>query len=817
MSTKKMKGIAFLSVFFIVLLISSLAFGAKATLENIRIGVHKDFKRIALDLSSIPQYNIEKVGAFLSITLRETNIKGDLPKIKYYSDNLIKNYSIKKVDNNTIVNFYFKSNFRYSPGINRNPDIIFVDIYPKPTGTNVTPVREAVQPSLTRVANTLITEGDKWGNGIFNSFFFYFDKDPTWMVKSGRLNLVVSHSELALSATSSFTVYLNGIPIKSIKLDESNKLKSTIKIPLPIENIKNGSNEILVKAYLRSLADPCQDIDNPGIWFKVHKESIVHLEYVLRKDLTLKDYPVPFFESPLTSPLKSIILLPNNPKPVEIMGALSIIADWGERAPYTTFFPTITYPNSLTLENKNRHIIYISAWDNMSPTFQKLISKHIGGIPENGKSYIGILTSPYNSYKKFLYITGVEEKDLIRGIKVLLMEKSRKQLVKNPSTVDNKITLKEGKIIPFEGDYLTFRDLKYENILLEGAFHQVAHLYYEVPTAWKLKPGAYIKLYFKHAVTLSPEKSILTIKLNDTPISSIRLTPKNADGGEIYIPLTKEILKNRYFDLEFDGYLDLDVKDCTRIYPEAAWILIKGDSILYLPHTIAPYKFSLEYLPNLYIKHQKIDDTNIIFLDTPRKSLLNILGTIIASWGSRLRGYTMPNVEFMEGRSGEIKKLEKQKNIFIGNPHSFLNTIYPELVKYDKTSERYISDKYTLLPEFTKDATLFQLTRKYNSPATIIYETKEFYPTPQYLKNISFWNKVGRLKGTLTLVSHVGNVVSFEEKKEVEQGYTSKLEKYLDFLKRIGRRRAITTILITLILLSTLFVMYVVYRERKNR
>ncbi len=809
-----------LCIIFIFVLFSSLSFAENKIVQSIRIGVHKNFRRVAIDLNNIPQYNIEKIGTLLSITLKDTILDNNVQKIKYYNDTLVKSYVVKEKGTDLNIIFYFKSKFKYTPGINRNPDILFIDVYPtkeKEEGVPTKP-KKINPPSTIKVSNTLLTDTDKWGSGIFNSFFFYFTQDPTWLIKYAKLNLVISHSELALSSTSSFTVYLNDVPIKSVKLDATNKLKTTITIDLPIKNIKPGSNELLVKTYLRSLADPCQDIDNPGIWFKVHKESLIHIEYILKKDLSLADYPVPFFEPPLTSPLKSVILLPNNPKGAEIMVALSIISDWGEKAPYTVFFPTITYMDSLTLENKNRHIIYISTWDNMSPSLQKLILKHIGGAPETNKSYLGIIPSPFNSYKKLLYITGLTKKDIIRGAKALIMEKSKKQLRKNPSIIDDKITLKEGKIIPFEGDYLTFRDLQYENILLEGAFHQVAHIYYEVPTAWKLKNGAYIKLYFKHAITLSPEKSILTIKLNDTPISSIRLTPKNADGGEVYIPLTKEILKNRYFDLEFDGYLDLDVKDCTRIYPEAAWILVKGDSVLYLPHTIAPYKFSLEYLPTLYINQQKIDDTHIIFLDKPRKILLNILSTLIASWGSRLKGFTMPNVEFIsEANKDAIKKLENQKNIFIGSPRSFLNTIYSGLVKYDKKEDRYISEKYALLPEFTKNATLIQLVRKYNNPATIIYETKDFYPIPQYLNNISSWPKIGKLKGTLTLVSHMGNVVSFEEKKKKETGYTGKLEKYLDFLKKIGRRRAIISILIALIGLSTLFVIHVLYRERKNR
>ncbi len=819
---KKKKSLLLFFCFTLILMyiLTSISFAKEIQIKSIRIGVHKNFRRIAIDLNGIPKYEIEKSRTLLSVVLKNVSISDNVPSVKYYDDSLIKYYKLIKVNDNTIINFYFKSNFKYIPGINRNPDILFIDAYPKKTTTpQIQSSKNPILSSSVKVSNILATDTDKWGNGIFNSFFFYFTQDPSWIIKSGKLNLVISHSELALSSTSSFTVYLNGVPLKSVKLDDSNKLKTTITVTLPVKNIQKGSNEILVKSYLRSLADPCQDIDNPGLWFKIHKESIIHLEYVLKKDLGLKDYPIPFFEPPLTSPLKSIILLPTDPSPSEIMAALSIVADWGEKAPYTTFFPTITYTNSLTQENKNRHMIYISTWDNMAPSLKKLISKHIGGTPEEKKSYLGIITSPFNSYKKLLYITGLSKEDLTRGVKALIIERSKKQLIKNPSVMDDKVVLKEGKTIPFEGDYLTFRDLNYENILLEGAFHQVTHLYYEIPTAWKLKNGAYIKLYFRHAVTLSPEKSILTIKLNDTPISSVRLTPKNADGGEIYIPLTKEILKNRYFDLEFDAYLDLDVKDCTRIYPEAAWILIKGDSVLYLPHTIAPYKFSLEYLPTLYINNQKIDDTHIVFLDKPRKILLNILSTFIASWGSRLKGFTMPHVEFISHADQEvIKKLEKQKNIFIGTPKSFLNTIYPDLVIYDKTTNRYISEKYTLLPQFTKDATLIQLVRKYNNPATVIYEKDDFYPISQYLTNISFWPKLGKLKGTLTLISHTGNVVSFEEKKrEKEEGYAGKLEKYLDFLKKIGRRRAIITLLILFILLSTLFVIHVIYRERKNR
>ncbi len=823
------KKIAIWIIFGLILFIlinSTIGLAKNKLIKNIRIGIHEGFRRIAIDVSAIPSYNVEKYGKNLYVVLKDTDIDPRVQKIKYYNDPIIGNYVIKQGKNTTTINFSIKKDFLYKADVTVNPNIVFIDIYPtniKPTpspaitkktsNTALPPISSGI-----RVSNMILTEKDKWGNGIFNSFFFYFDSDPNWVVKNGKINLVISHSDIVLSSTSSFTVYLNSIPIKSVKLDSSNKLKTNITIDLPINNLIKGTNEILVKAYLRSLADPCQDIDNPGIWFKIHRESIVHLEYILKSNLTIKDYPVPFFEPPLVSPLKSIILLPNKIVPSEIEAAYSIIANWGEIAPYSQFYPVITPLNALTQSDKNKHIIFIGLWDNIPANIRNLIKNHIKTEPLEGKSYIGIIQSPYHSKKRLLYIVGKTSKDIIRGVKALLMVNSRKQLTKNPSVIDSKVVLEEEKVLPFEKDYITFRDLGNDNILLEGAFHQSKHIYYEIPTAWKLKNGAYMKLYFRHAVTLSPVKSILTITLNDTPISSVKLIEKNADGGEVYIPLTKEILRNKYLDIGFDAYLDLDVKDCTRIYPESAWILVKGDSILYLPHTIAPFKFSLKFLPNLYIENQKIDNTHVIFTKTPNRTLFRILGIIIASFGSRLQGFTMPKVEFLEEASNEvIKRIEKQKNIFIGSPRSFLNSLFKNLVFYNRAEDRYISKEYTLIPEYTRNATLIQLTRKNNMPNTIIYETKKFEPSFIYLSALSYWPGFQKLKGKLSLISHSGEVISFGEEKEKEVIYKGKLEKYFDFIQKIGRRRAILSILITLIGLSILFIINVLYRERKNR
>lgn len=819
-----------LTIIFIVLLLILLnetaGFTKNKSIEDIRIGIHKNFRRIAIDVSDIPSYNIKKYNNSVSIILKDIAINPKMQVKKYYKDTIINNYVIKKTKNTVSINFKISKNFTYKVGITRNPNVIFVDIYPsnkETTYTSKTPlpnIKKTLPPisNTTKVSNMILTEKDQWGNGIFNSFFFYFSKDQNWVIKNGKINLVVSHSDITLSSTSSFTVYLNGVPIKSVKLDDSNKLKANIEFNLPLNKIKDGTNEILIKVYLRSLSDPCQDIDNPSVWFKIHKESIIHLEYILKENLTLKDYPMPFFEPPLTSPLKSIILLPDTLTPSEIACAYSIISHWGQLAPYTKFYPTIAYGNKLSIDDKNKHIIFIGLWENLSGDIKNLIKKQLKEEPSEGKSYLGIIQSPYNFNKRMLYIVGKTDKDIIRGVKALIMEHSKKQLIKNPSIIDDKITLEEKKISLFEEEYITFKDLGYENILLEGAFHQSTHMYYEIPTAWKLKSGAYMKIYLKHAITLSPEKSILTITLNGVPVYSIKLTEKNANGSEIYIPLTKETLKNKYLDIGFNAYLDLDVKDCTRIYPEAAWILIKGTSILYLPHTIAPYKFSLKFLPNLYIEKQKIDNLNIIFTEKPNKTLLKILSTIIASWGSGLQGFTMPKVEILTNVNNDVlKRIEKQKNIFIGPPRSFLNSIYKELVFYDKKEDRYVSQKYTLLPDYTRNATLIQLSRKDSLPATVIYETKNFKPSFTYLNALSYWPNMGKLNGRLSLVSHSGDVINFEKEKVEEEGYENKLERYFDFIQKIGRRRAIISIFITLIGLSILFVATVLYREYKNR
>ncbi len=847
-----------LTFVLVLFLVSTVGTAYGSEIKDIRLGIHREFRRIVFDLDAKPSWSIKVSRSSATVTFRGMGVSSKVRDTQF-RDRILKGYRVYKGKGITRVEIFTRMSFFVKTLVVPDPYRLVVDFYPKRVEKRAASTVKKEKPKVEKVARKevkspkgekkivvsatakkekaisikkgvflptaaskvqvvnlplLPTDEDVWGRKIFNTFLFYFSVDPAWVVRKGSfISLVISHSSLSLNRISSLTVYLNGLPLKSLFLNKSNELKTTVVVPIPLKYVKKGYNEVAVKAYLRSLADPCQDVDNPGNWLKIHHESVVHLEYTLKKDLMLSDYPVPFFEPISPKYFRTVVVVPDKPSGREVSAAFSLIMDWAQNSAYGGFFPIVSTESELTAsDRKDKNLVYVGRFSNFSAALRGYVSSKVEMNLRVGSSYLVLMRSPFTDKRMMLLITGYDDLDVLRGAKAIAIPTIRRQMTGKVAVIDRSVVLPMKSNYKVMGDFITISELGYPNILLEGMYHQEKLVTYMVPTNWKLKKGAYAKIYFRHSKVLSPDRSSLTITLNDVPITSVKLTKENADSGEVTVKLPDEILRGGVLNFGFRAYLDINTKDCAKNYVEDAWVLIKGTSLFYLPHTILPAKFLIEYMPYLYMGKEGLKDTDVVFTDKPDRETMSVLANILASWQDKITLPMPPNVYIVKNERNPVFK-KKSKMIVVGRAKAYLHKLFPKLIAYDPKKNRFYSDRYPLVPKFVRNATIIQVVNNGGYPLTWIVVPKRLKLTPVYLLTLDGRSSTNIPVGELSLISQTGKVVSFVEKKKEKEKKKQNIVSRV--LEAAAERRMLTTLLVFLTA-AAIIVIILLRRERKR-
>lgn len=86
-------------------------------------------------------------------------------------------------------------------------------------------------------------------SGVIGSTEKFFEVKENWDVQDIKLNLVFTKSELLDVDISTLTVFVNGEPVNSMRLDGNKEYKKQVLIDIPKNLIKPGYNSISLKSY----------------------------------------------------------------------------------------------------------------------------------------------------------------------------------------------------------------------------------------------------------------------------------------------------------------------------------------------------------------------------------------------------------------------------------------------------------------------------------------------------------------------------------------------------------------------------------------
>lgn len=602
-------------------------------------------------------------------------------------------------------------------------------------------------------------------NGVIGSTERFFNVSQNWDVKDLKLNLVYTKSELLDVNYSTITVFINGEPVSSKKLDGDRKYQDKWQVNIPKELVKSGYNSISIKAY-KTISDKiCRDDSNTANWLVIHKQSDIELNYSLKSNSNeIKDYNSIFTNIGNEEYVDTTFVLPDKYNSNELSSIMNLSLNMGQKLKADNFKLDVKLKSNLKEYNNN--IIYVGGTNDTSTDFLNLLSNEEKNQAKN-KAVIKQVISPFNKEKRMILIISDNSKALKNATKLICNNELLNELNSSSFIIDE--TKDVSDIKKDTKNKLTLNDLGYNDFLLKGPFSQEINFDVSIPKNKISTAGSILNLKFRYAKNLDFERSLVTVYVNDKPISSKKLSLEKADNDNLEVNLPTDVLGKNYYKIKVVFNLELKDLMCVTRDTDNPWAYILDSSFIKFDFKDND-SLNFKSYPYPFIDNQQANDINVVVSKNLNSSDLSNIANIIGNMG-RDAVYNTGNLNVLT--DSEFLNTNKKGNlIVIGTPddNSILKDINKDLyIKFDKNFSGFENnDKIKFLDDkYSKQLSTIQLI---NSPysksnSAIIVSSLDKNSLSSSVRYLSDNNLTRDLKGDAAVVNRDGGIqdISFKE------------------------------------------------------
>ncbi|EQK43586.1 bacterial cellulose synthase subunit [[Clostridium] bifermentans ATCC 638] len=602
-------------------------------------------------------------------------------------------------------------------------------------------------------------------NGVIGSTERFFNVSQNWDVKDLKLNLVYTKSELLNVNYSTITVFINGEPVSSKRLDGDRKYQDKWQVNIPKELVKPGYNSISIKAY-KTISDKiCRDDSNTANWLVIHKQSDIELNYSLKSNSNeIKDYNSIFTNIGNEEYVDTTFVLPDKYNSNELSSIMNLSLNMGQKLKADNFKLDVKLKSNLKEYNNN--IIYVGGTNDTSTDFLNLLSNDEKNQAKN-KAVIKQVISPFNKEKRMILIISDNGKALKNATKLICSNELLDELNSSSFIIDE--TKDVSDIKKDTKNKLTLNDLGYNDFLLKGPFSQETNFDVSIPKNKISTAGSNLNLKFRYAKNLDFERSLVTVYVNDKPISSKKLSLEKADNDNLEVNLPTDVLGKNYYKIKVVFNLELKDLMCVTRDTDNPWAYILDSSFIKFDFKDND-SLNFKSYPYPFIDNQQANDINVVVSKNLNSSDLSNISNIIGNMG-RDAVYNTGNLNVLT--DSEFLNTNKKGNLIVmGTPddNSILKDINKDLyIKFDKNFSGFENnDKIKFLDDkYSKQLSTIQLI---NSPysksnSAIIVSSLDKNSLSSSVRYLSDNNLTRDLKGDAAVVNRDGGIqdISFKE------------------------------------------------------
>jgi cellulose synthase operon protein B len=500
----------------------------------------------------------------------------------------------------------------------------------------------------------LLGENDLTFKGINENKEFFFTLPPSEMGDGSYLELTVSSSQLLNKQFSSFTIYVNDEPIKSMKLDKVMEF-TTFRVPLQKRLLIEGLNKVSIKSHTFINQDICLDQNDPANWMIVHNTSYMFIDkrnVVINEDL-LKNFPYPFVTEGQEEMVTTIII------PKDSKGAL--VKEAMEISKYLSSQNSKRQPVSVKFENEweakddGHHIIAIGPLKSWTGKLANWLSTSEVSLQDQELYLKNIVDDSKGKNRHLLFVTAKRVETIIEKGYILTTPKLTEQLTGNSIKILHSPKVISDKVDKSQTDLKLFD----QPVVLDDATLLSQRYFVNIPSFWSIKDKGTLHLKFQASLLLeqwtdkkSQDKIGLTAYINDIPYTIPLATLFDESDTEkvleYKIPIDQELLANNSFlSVVFELHYPGAEEGCVRNTKSGNWVVINKDSGIIVPYTVESHS-SFKNWPSALMGNEGFEKTAFILPMNIPSNGLNQLSTLI----NHLSSFQTSFDDFIVVRSG---------------------------------------------------------------------------------------------------------------------------------------------------------------------
>ncbi|MBE6906658.1 MAG: cellulose biosynthesis cyclic di-GMP-binding regulatory protein BcsB [Ruminococcaceae bacterium] len=469
--------------------------------------------------------------------------------------------------------------------------------------------------------------------GLFSQCTEHFSAG-NWEILSVSLTLRFSASQLADNTISDLTLSLNGQNFYSVRVFPDTGTKQELSVTLPAEAIRQGSNDLVIEASVRTRdSSPCIDDVSKANWMELSKESSFAISYFPRAPSdTLAAYYAQFTAIDALENRQSAVVIGSDPDDVELSAAAAVLA--GISGQSQMFYENIalrTVADAQTLFSE-KYGIFISRYDSLFPVVKDRLTLEQRQAAEQS----AIITLVQNDAGAVvLLITGNSGDALLNAARLLGNASYMAQLQTAFRPVSAEEDVRSPKSEPQQYLRLTDESGSY----LKGPFRQSVSFFIQYPANRRLSYSSQISLAIRYAENLNFDRSLVTVYMNENPVGSKKLTREKAQGDTLLLDIPSDLKISGNFTVRVS--FDLEMKDlwCAVNQSETPWAWISNESMLKLSSTEIDTLFFENY-PSPFMKDGSFNHVVVVMPDKPVSADYEAFRKIMLTFGQSLKDNT---------------------------------------------------------------------------------------------------------------------------------------------------------------------------------
>ncbi len=479
------------------------------------------------------------------------------------------------------------------------------------------------------------------------SFAVYVPENWVPSDTGGRLSLEIETSGLLTNAN--VTVTLNQVTLGTVPL-EAGRRSSPLVLDVPSRAVVPGWNVLRLQFYLRASDDPCQDIDNPGLWAWIGAGSFLALPHTLKPvqpDLSLFPGSYSFCDAGGGTPGRPLItfLLPEKGESKLLEIAVVLAARFGAARLCAPGRIRAWFLDQPVQNLEGTHLVVLGTPDQVSEARAwglpvKEILERMERLRQDHpqRETFGMLlesVNPRDTFRRLLVATGSGGEGLSLLREHLGDASALTRLAGAGALFLAAPILEEAD--PGDPSRITFAALKHDDIVLRGVTSTSYTFSIPVPRHWRLDENAHLHLHLRYPISFK-RSSTLEVSLNGVPAWSREFVP---DLGtletrelEADVPVPALPPGTGALRVGFNLRIDVGSDDCARPYDDSLWVVVGKDSFVSLSHRTEEY-LSLGAYPDLFVRGARLERVGFVLDRSSGSSGLTALLNAASALGAR--------------------------------------------------------------------------------------------------------------------------------------------------------------------------------------